>query len=117
MPDVLTHPSHIGYHHQWSLLLLLSIIQAACVCCFLCGWDQSVADKVCRVSILFEDSSKVVKFLLKIVLRVDPSDPLWYISPPLSSHGSTDGTQSGDTSPCVWTSCRPRHLDCHPLFS
>ena len=26
MPDILTHPGHIGYHHQWSLLPLLCLV-------------------------------------------------------------------------------------------
>ena len=60
MPDVLTHPSHIGYHHQWSPLLLLLVITAACVCCVLCGWGRSIADKVCRVIVLLEDFCMVV---------------------------------------------------------
>ena len=71
MPNVFTHPSHIGYHHQWCPLLLLFLIMAACVCCFLCGWSRSVADKVCRVSVLLQNSSKVVNFLLMVALRAD----------------------------------------------
>ena len=59
MPDVLIHPSHIEYHYQWSLLILLSLVWAACICCFLCGWGRGIADEVCRMSILFEDSSYV----------------------------------------------------------
>ena len=40
-------------------------------------WGRSIADKVCREPILLEDSSKVVNFLLKVVLRVDdPSSPV-----------------------------------------
>ena len=34
-------------------------------------WGRSVADKVCRVTVLLEDSSKVVNFLLKVVLHAD----------------------------------------------
>ena len=56
-PNVLTHPSHIGYHHQLSPLLLLFLITAAHVCCFLCGWGRSIAGKVYRVTVLLEDSS------------------------------------------------------------
>ena len=64
MPDVLTYPSHIRYHHQWSLLFLLFLVWAACVCCFLWG--------VLRIIIiLLEDSSIVVNYLLKVVLHVD----------------------------------------------
>ena len=48
-PDVLSHPSHIGYHHQWSLFLLLSLVWAAHVGCFLCRWGRIVADKFHRV--------------------------------------------------------------------
>ena len=80
-----THPCHIGYRHQWSLLLLL--ITAARVCCFLCGWGRSIADKVCRVAILLEDSSKVVNFLLKVVLRADdPPGPVMETSHHISLH-------------------------------
>ena len=49
MPDVLSHPSHIGYHHQWSLFLLLSLVWAAHVGCFLCRWGRIVADKFHQV--------------------------------------------------------------------
>ena len=52
---VLTHPSHVGYHHQRSLLLLL--FWAAYVCCFLCGWGRGIADEVCGITILLENSS------------------------------------------------------------
>ena len=45
----LTHPSHIGYHHQWSLFLLLSLVWAAHVGCFLFRWGRIVADKFHRV--------------------------------------------------------------------
>ena len=55
MPDVLTHPSHIGYYHQCFLLLFLSLITAACVCCILCGWGRSITEKVCRIAVLLED--------------------------------------------------------------
>ena len=59
------------------------------------GW-ASIADKVCRVTILLEDSSKVVNFLLKVVLRVDdPSGPVvetfHHTSPNV---GLDDGTSS-----------------------
>ena len=54
-PDVLTHPSHIGYHHQRSLLLFL--LWAAYVCCFLCGWGRGIADEVRGITILLENSS------------------------------------------------------------
>ena len=54
-PDVLTHPSHIGYHHHWSLLLLLSLVWA--VCCFLWRQGRGIADEVCRITILLENSS------------------------------------------------------------
>ena len=40
MPDVLTHPSYIGYHHKLSFLLLLFLVWVACICCFLCGWGR-----------------------------------------------------------------------------
>ena len=33
-------------------------------------------DKICRVTVLLEDSSKVVNFLLKVVLHVDSSSPV-----------------------------------------
>jgi len=32
------------------------------------GWARSIADKVCRVTILLQDSSEVVNFLLKVAL-------------------------------------------------
>ena len=87
MPDVLTLLSHIGYHHQWSLLLLLSLIWAACVCCFLCGRGRAIADEVCKITILLEDPSKVVNFLLKVVLHVDdPSGPIIETSHHTSLH-------------------------------
>ena len=70
-PNVLTHPSHIRYHHQWFLLPLLFLIMVTRVCCFLHRWCRSIADKVCRVTILLQDSSKVVNFLLKVVLCAD----------------------------------------------
>ena len=39
--------------------------------CFLCGWERSIADKLCRITVLLEDSSQVVNFVLKFVLCVD----------------------------------------------
>ena len=48
-PDVFTHLSHIGYHLQWSLFLLLSLVWAAHVGCFLFRWGRIVADKFHRV--------------------------------------------------------------------
>ena len=60
-PNVFGHPSHVWYYHQWSLLLLLFLVWAAYVCCFLCGWDRSIADEVHRVLSLLEDTSKAVK--------------------------------------------------------
>ena len=56
MPDILTHPSHVEYHPQWSLVLFLSPVTAACVCYFLCGWDRIIAYKVCRITVPLEDS-------------------------------------------------------------
>ena len=48
---------------------------------------QKHADQVCRVPILLEDSSKVVNFLLKVVLRVDdPSGPVMETSHHASLH-------------------------------
>ena len=49
-------------------LALLSLITATRVCCFLHRWGRSIVDKVCRVTILLQDSSEVVNFLLKVVL-------------------------------------------------
>ena len=49
MPNVLTFPGHIGYHHPWSLLLLLSPIMAAGI---LCGWNRSIANQVGRKTVL-----------------------------------------------------------------
>ena len=88
MPDVLPRPSsYIGYHHQWSLLLLLSLVWVARICCFLCGRGRGIADEVCRTTVLLEDSSKVVNFLLKIVLRADdPSGPIMETSHHPSLH-------------------------------
>ena len=71
MPNVFGHPSHVWYYHQWSLLLLLFLVWAAYVCCFLCGWDRSIADEVRRVLILLEDTSKAVKVFFCI--RVHPN--------------------------------------------
>ena len=68
-----THPSHIRYHYQWSLLLLLSLVWAACIYSFLCGWGRGIADEVRRITTLLEDPSKVVNFLLKVFLHVDDS--------------------------------------------
>ena len=52
-------------------------------------------DKVCRVPILLEDSSKVVSFLLKCVQHVDdPSGPVVETSHHTSSCESNDGTQN-----------------------
>ena len=73
MPDALTHPSYIGYHHQWSLLLLLSLIWVACVCCFLCGWGRGIADEGRRITVLLENSNSVFNFLVKVVLRLLPA--------------------------------------------
>ena len=57
------------------------------MCCFLCGWGRSIADEVCKVTVLFENSSKVVKFLQKVVLRVDdPSGPVVETSHHTSLH-------------------------------
>ena len=54
------------------------LVTATLVCCFLCGWGRSIADKVCRVTVLLQDSSKVANFLLMVVLRVDdPSALSW----------------------------------------
>ena len=109
--DILTHPSHIGYYHQWSLLLLLSPVTGAYVCCFLCALDKSIADKVCRITILLEDSSKVVNCLRLSCILMIPLSLTW-------RHLTTvDGTQSRLTSPCVWASCRQKHSGCHLLFS
>ena len=48
---------------------------------------RGITDKVCRVTILLEDSTKVVKFLLKVVLRVDdPTGPVVEISHYTSCH-------------------------------
>ena len=42
----------------------------------MCEWGRIVAGKVRRTTVLLEDSSNVVNFLLKVVLRVDdPSGP------------------------------------------
>ena len=35
------------------------------------GWGRNIVDKVCRVTVLLQDSSKMVNFLLKIVLLAD----------------------------------------------
>ena len=35
------------------------------------GWGRSIADKVCKITVKLEDSSKVVNFLLKVVLCAD----------------------------------------------
>ena len=79
---------HIKYHHQWPLLLL-SFVWAVCVCCFLCGWSRGIADEVCRITVLLEDPSKVVNFLLKVVLFVDdPSGPIIKTSHHTSLHVS-----------------------------
>ena len=44
-------------------------------------------DKVCRVIVLVEDSSKVVNFLLKVVLHADnPSGPVVETSQHTSLH-------------------------------
>ena len=42
-----------------------------CLCLFTCGWGRNIADKVCRVSVLLQNSCKVVNFLLKVVLCAD----------------------------------------------
>ena len=93
MPNALTYPSHIGYRHQWSPLLLF-LITAARVCCFLGELGRSIADKVCMVTILLPDSSKMVKFRWLSCC----SWSLWpcrrVISPNLSSCGSDDGTST-----------------------
>ena len=54
------------------------------------------------ITVLLQDSSKVINFLLKVVLRADDlSGPVVDISPHLSSRGLDDGTRSGDTGPCA----------------
>ena len=114
--DNLTHPSHIGYHHQWSLLLLLSPVTGGCVCCFLCVLDRSIADKVCRITILLEDSSKVVNFLRLFRMLMIPLSLTWrHLT--TSSYGSVDGTQSRLTSPCAWASCIDRNIQVTILSS
>lgn len=41
----------------------------------MCGCGRIVADKVCKITVLLENSSKVVNLPLKVVLRDDdPSD-------------------------------------------
>ena len=56
---------------------------------------------------MLQDSSKVVNFLLKVVLRADDlSGPVMETSHHLSSRGSDDGTRSGDAGLCAWASCR-----------
>ena len=77
---------------------------AARICCFLCGWGRSIADEVCKVTVLFENSSKVVKFLQKVVLRVDdPSGPVMETSHHTSLHVGQmmHETQSGDSDLCA----------------
>ena len=109
----------VAFASRQSYRLLLSTVKTACVDNFLCGWDRCVADKICRITILLDNSSKVVNFLVKLVLRAD--DPSGLVAEP--SHHiffhvgcMDDGTQSGDTGPCAWASCRQRHPDCHSLF-
>jgi len=74
MPDVLTHPCNIGdHHHRWSacspsLGPLQSYWGPIPVDVGGGGGDRSVAYKVCRITILLEDSGQEVHFLLKVVL-------------------------------------------------
>ena len=55
----------------------VSFVWAAYICCFLCGQGRGIADEDRRIAILLEDPSKVVNFLLKIVLHLsDPPGPI-----------------------------------------
>ena len=70
-------PHRVSPCHQQSLLFLLSLNVTAAVCCFLCGWGRSIANEVCGIIVLLEDSSKVVNFLQKVVLCGDnPPGPV-----------------------------------------
>ena len=54
---------------------------------FLCGRGRAIADEVRKITILLEDPSKVVNFLLKVVLHVDdPSGPIIETSHHTSLH-------------------------------
>ena len=51
------------------------------------GGAEALMDKVCRETVLLEDSSKVVNFLLKVVLRADDlSGPVMETSHHTSLH-------------------------------
>ena len=50
-------------------------------------WGTTIADKACKVTVLLEDFSKMVNFLLKVVLHVDnPSGPVVETSHHTSLH-------------------------------
>ena len=70
-------------------------------------------DKVCRITVLLEDSSQVVNFLLNVVLCADdPSGPV--VEP--SHHTSFHVVLKVEILVRAWASCRQRHPDCHSLF-
>ena len=55
-------------------------------------------DKVCKITVQLENSSKVVNFLLNVVLHVDdPSGPVVETS----HHTSFHVGQNGGISPCM----------------
>ena len=71
MSNFLSHPHNVGdHHHRWSTLLV-PLWATGVQYLWRWGWGRSASDKVGRISILPDDCSNMVHFLLKLVLWAD----------------------------------------------